>query len=82
MLLCPCQFETTAGADDGNVDTSSKLDVDNMVLSEEEVNGTPECTPVESNGMDNDDDEEEDDEEFEHPGEVSIGKKLLKFLMT
>ncbi|KAF7135186.1 hypothetical protein RHSIM_Rhsim08G0079900 [Rhododendron simsii] len=68
------QFETTAGAEDGIVD--------NMVLSEEEVNGTPERTPVESNGMDNDDDEEEDDEEFEHPGEVSIGKRLLKFLTT
>ncbi|KAI8541820.1 hypothetical protein RHMOL_Rhmol08G0091700 [Rhododendron molle] len=68
------QFETTAGAEDGMVD--------NMVLSEEEVNGTPERTPVESNGMDNDDDDEEDDEEFEHPGEVSIGKRLLKFLTT
>ncbi|KAG5535273.1 hypothetical protein RHGRI_023150 [Rhododendron griersonianum] len=67
-------FETTAGAEDGMVD--------NMVLSEEEVNGTPERRPVESNGMDNDDDDEEDEEEFEHPGEVSIGKRLLKFLTT
>ncbi|KAH7851973.1 hypothetical protein Vadar_019016 [Vaccinium darrowii] len=70
------QFEITAGAEDGNHDTSSKVVADDMVLSEEEVNGTPVRTPVES------DDEDEDNEEFEHPGEVSIGKKLLKFLMT
>ncbi|KAF7142068.1 hypothetical protein RHSIM_Rhsim06G0209200 [Rhododendron simsii] len=76
-------FETRAGVEDGNFDTSSKLVVDNMVLSEEEVNGTPEQTPVESNGMDNDNsDEEDDDEEFERPGEVAFAKRLLKFLTT
>ncbi|XP_058221473.1 uncharacterized protein LOC131331503 [Rhododendron vialii] len=75
-------FETRAGVEDGNFDTSRKLVVDNMVLREEEVNGTPEQTPVESHGMDNYDDEEDDDEEFEHPGEVAFAKRLLKFLTT
>ncbi|XP_057462621.1 nuclear matrix constituent protein 1-like [Actinidia eriantha] len=85
----PLQFETAAGAEDGNADTSSKP-VDNMVLSEE-VNGIPEegmgedgnseCRTV-SNGEDDEDDSDGDDEESEHPGEVSVGKKLWKFITT
>ena len=75
--------------EDGNADTSSKP-VDNMVLSEE-VNGTPkegtgedgnsECRTV-FNGEDGEDDSDGDDEESEHPGEVSVGKKLWKFITT
>ncbi|KAI4387863.1 hypothetical protein MLD38_000254 [Melastoma candidum] len=41
----------------------------------EEVNGTPERAAENS-------EEEDGDEEFEHPGETSIGRKFLKFLVT
>ncbi|XP_057488191.1 nuclear matrix constituent protein 1-like [Actinidia eriantha] len=83
------QFETAAGAEDGNADTSSKP-VDNIVLSEEvngiledgtREDGNSECRSV-SNGEDDEDDSDGDDEESEHPGEVSVGKKLWKFITT
>ncbi|KAL6994058.1 hypothetical protein U1Q18_012164 [Sarracenia purpurea var. burkii] len=81
------QFEATpAGAQDGNADTSSKLvDNNNDVAPSEELNGTPEGTNdcrSESNVDNEDDEEEEEEEESEHPGEVSVGKKLWTFLTT
>ncbi|KAL7221522.1 hypothetical protein ACSBR1_023472 [Camellia fascicularis] len=70
------QFETTADAHGGNED--------NMDVMSEEVNGTPERTREYSNDecRDDDGDYDEDDEESEHPGEVSIGKKLWNFITT
>nr|XP_043635188.1 nuclear matrix constituent protein 1 [Erigeron canadensis] len=63
---------------------------DDRVMSEE-VNGTPnrdrECddgeigTPAASDQKEEDEDSE-DDEEIEHPGEVSIGRKLWTFIST
>jgi hypothetical protein len=78
----------------GDVDPTKKV-VESTAMSEE-VNGTPEGAVEyvdgdeyrsESQGedaagvdvMDGDDDE---DEQSEHPGEVSIGKKLWTFLTT
>ncbi|XP_071706849.1 nuclear matrix constituent protein 1-like [Rutidosis leptorrhynchoides] len=70
---------------------------DDIVMSEE-VNGTPQQdreqhhdddeigTPAGSNDDDDDDDNEDDaddeEEEVEHPGEVSIGRKLWTFIST
>ncbi|XP_038891058.1 protein CROWDED NUCLEI 1 [Benincasa hispida] len=74
--------------DDGIAGTS-KISIDMVSLSEE-VNGSPEnaskyggrseyrsesCEEVEN-------EDEDDDEESEHPGEVSIGKKLWTFFTT
>lgn len=54
--------------------TKEKYKNDGMALSEE-VNGTPERI------RDEEEDGDEEDE-YEHPGEVSIGKRFLKFLTT
>lgn len=69
-------------------DESPKELVDNAALSEE-VNGTQDVA-VEYGGMDgyrsetpvDDSDEDDDDDECEHPGEVSVGKKLWTFFTT
>lgn len=65
-------------------DTTKELDP-NPVLSEE-VNGTPERVREVGNGNDDDDvegrDDDNDGDEYEHPGEVSMGKKLWTFLTT
>ncbi|XP_057963072.1 nuclear matrix constituent protein 1 isoform X1 [Malania oleifera] len=88
------QFETAADVQDDNADTSTEL-VRHMGVSEE-VNGSrggaADCGDREEyrsesfreDGIgDGDGDEtEDDDEEVEHPGEVSIGKKLWTFLTT
>lgn len=68
---------------------------DDMAMSEE-VNGTPqqdrerhsdnheieETTPAAAAQEEEDDDDSEDEEEAEHPGEVSIGRKLWTFIST
>ncbi|XP_059645323.1 nuclear matrix constituent protein 1 [Cornus florida] len=88
--VCEFRFENVAEPENGNVDITSKL-VDDTILSEE-VNGTlegareyvnDECRS-ETPGKDvvRDDEDDNDDGEFEHPGEVSIGKKLWTFLTT
>ncbi|CAI9109994.1 OLC1v1009944C1 [Oldenlandia corymbosa var. corymbosa] len=58
------------------------------VGTSEEVIGTPECGKRESNlensgePMDDEEDDDDEDDEVEHPGEVSMGKKLWNFLTT
>ncbi|CBI33677.3 unnamed protein product, partial [Vitis vinifera] len=65
------QLEAAEDTQDDNADVTKEL-VENMALSEE-VNETPDEGPMEYN---------DEDEEYEHPGEVSIGKKLWTFLTT
>ncbi|XWS75406.1 hypothetical protein CRYUN_Cryun01aG0084300 [Craigia yunnanensis] len=85
------QCETALDTKDGDAGSTKKLDA-NMALSEE-VNGTPEGVGEFGDGNDykseslserlkyeGEDDDEEDD--LEHPGEVSIGKKLWNFFTT
>ena len=86
------QCETALDTKDGDAGATKKLDA-NTALSEE-VNGTPEGVGEYGDGNDykseshseglkdegEDDDDEEDD--LEHPGEVSIGKKLWNFFTT
>lgn len=87
MIFFSWQCVNVLDAQDGDGSTR-KLD-ENAVLSEE-VNGTTEGAGEYGIADDNrsetprdeDDDEDEDDEESEHPGEVSIGKKLWTFLTT
>ncbi|KAL8247047.1 hypothetical protein R6Q59_008263 [Mikania micrantha] len=79
--------------DDGENVVANKLP-EEMALSEE-VNGTPQQvrenhndehevgTPGAQNQEENDEDEDDsEDEEIEHPGEVSIGRKLWTFIST
>lgn len=91
FTLCP-QCTTVANTEDGFVD-ATKNTVENTALSEE-VNGTPERGREYADGDDYrsesqgddasnvEDEDEDDDEESQHPGEVSIGKKLWTFLTT
>ncbi|XP_024022317.1 protein CROWDED NUCLEI 1 [Morus notabilis] len=83
---------TVANTEDGFVDATKNM-VENTALSEE-VNGTPERGREYADGDDYrsesqgddasnvEDEDEDDDEESQHPGEVSIGKKLWTFLTT
>ncbi|KAI4352260.1 hypothetical protein L6164_006529 [Bauhinia variegata] len=74
---------------DGYGDTTNNV-ANNMALSEE-VNGKPD-SPEDENDAEymsesrgevaDGTDDQNDDEEYEHPGEVSIGKKLWNFLTT
>ncbi|XP_021296818.1 protein CROWDED NUCLEI 1 [Herrania umbratica] len=82
------QCETARDTNDGDADATKKLAAD-AALSEE-VNTTPEGVGEYGDGNDcrsdsrseglKDEDEDEDDEE--HPGEVSMGKKLWNFFTT
>ncbi|KAB2057470.1 hypothetical protein ES319_A11G171300v1 [Gossypium barbadense] len=88
------QGETGPDTKDGNAGATKTFDA-NMALSEV-VNGTPQGVGEYGDGNDyqseshseghKDEDEDENDEEeennMEHPGEVSIGKKLWSFLTT
>ncbi|GMN57035.1 hypothetical protein TIFTF001_026146 [Ficus carica] len=88
MHLVRCT--TLADAEDGYVDATKNI-AENTALSEE-VNGTPQRAgeyadgdeiQSESHGDDASHVEDEDDEEeSQHPGEVSIGKKLWTFFTT
>lgn len=86
------QCEKAVDTKDVDAGATKTLDV-NTALSEE-VNGTPEEVGEYGDGNDyksespcvglKDEGEDEDDEEddLEHPGEVSVGKKLWNFLTT
>ncbi|TYG45576.1 hypothetical protein ES288_D11G185900v1 [Gossypium darwinii] len=87
------QGETGPDTKDGNAGATKTFDA-NMALSEE-VNGTPQVVGEYGDGndyqseshseghKDEDEDETEGEENnLEHPGEVSIGKKLWSFLTT
>ncbi|KAL3526687.1 hypothetical protein ACH5RR_011343 [Cinchona calisaya] len=79
-------LKDAAVAQNGVSDAANNVEGD--VDTSEEVNGTPERvredSDVENKGetLDEEDDEEEQEDEFDHPGEVSIGKKLWNFLTT
>lgn len=87
------QLETAADVDDKS--EAGKL-VQTIGLSEEGNGTLGHDTFLDSNRGDHDDDNDDDDDggydgdyidddgddEHEHPGEVSIGKKLWKFLST
>ncbi|KAJ7971189.1 Protein CROWDED NUCLEI 1 [Quillaja saponaria] len=69
--------EQIADTQDGTVDL-----INNMAMSEE-VNGTPDGKQEHKIAYEyRSEDDEDDDEECQHPGEVSIGKKLWTFLTT
>lgn len=72
-------------AQDGGLgDTANNFEDD--LDTNEDVNGIPKGVREDSNAKKKGEpvEEEKDDEEddFDHPGEVSIGKKLWKFLTT
>ncbi|KAK8694372.1 hypothetical protein V6N13_071926 [Hibiscus sabdariffa] len=86
---CLEQCGTAPDTKDGSA--THTFDV-NMALSEE-VNGTPEGdgeysdgddykSESHSEGLKDEDENDEEDDETEHPGEVSIGKKVWTFLTT
>ncbi|KAL6554336.1 hypothetical protein OROMI_020009 [Orobanche minor] len=65
----------------GRVDTSNTyVEEEGEVGLSEEVNRTDEDLKTESRGEDDNNDGDED--EVDHPGQVSIGKKLWTFLTT
>lgn len=80
--------------DTKDVDAGATKTLDVNTALSEEVNGTPEEVGEYGDGNDyksespcvglKDEGEDEDDEEddLEHPGEVSVGKKLWNFLTT
>ncbi|PIN26348.1 Rab6 GTPase-interacting protein involved in endosome-to-TGN transport [Handroanthus impetiginosus] len=78
--------KNAVGTHGGHVDTAD-TSVDDMVLSEE-VNGTADAArdytaeDFKTETREEDDDDDGDDDEVNHPGEVSIGKKLWTFLTT
>ncbi|XP_039000971.1 protein CROWDED NUCLEI 1-like isoform X1 [Hibiscus syriacus] len=86
------QRETAVDAKDDHVGATKNMDV-NTALSEE-VNCTPEQVGEYADGndykseshsegrKDMDDDDENEDDDLEHPGEISIGKKLWKIFTS
>ncbi|KAL3525780.1 hypothetical protein ACH5RR_014152 [Cinchona calisaya] len=80
----PFMLRDAMVAQDGVSDTANNVEGD--ADTGDEVNGTPERvreeSDVENKGELLEDEEGDEEEEFDHPGEVSIGKKLWKFLMT
>lgn len=86
------QLETAADVDVDDKSEAAKL-VQTIGLSEEGNGTLGHDTFLDSNRDDDDDDDDDGgddgdyidddgDDEHEHPGEVSIGKKLWKFLST
>lgn len=88
LCLVILQCGSLADTQDGDANGTKEI-VEDMALSEE-VNGTPdkgdkhgnrsESLGVDAVALDEDGDEAECEDE--HPGEVSIGKKLWTFLTT
>ncbi|XVF71681.1 hypothetical protein PTKIN_Ptkin12aG0059200 [Pterospermum kingtungense] len=85
------QCETAADTKAVDADATKTLNANTAALSEE-VNGTPEEVGEYGDGNDyrsespseglKDEGEDDDEDDLEHPGEVSIGKRLWKFLST
>ncbi|KAJ0095114.1 hypothetical protein Patl1_16527 [Pistacia atlantica] len=75
------QFKATEDIVDDNAD--GQKSIENTELSEE-VNGTPEYVDEDENGSTilEDEDDDDDDDGSDHPGEVSIGKKLWNFFTS
>ncbi|XWS69829.1 hypothetical protein CRYUN_Cryun04dG0211900 [Craigia yunnanensis] len=71
-------FKTSVDVDDNSNAAKSVGSVD---LSEE-VNGTAENGDEDQSGSTIHEDEDEDEDEIEHPGEVSIGKKIWTFFTS
>lgn len=72
------QFKSTEDIVDDNAD--GQKSIENTELSEE-VNETAEFVEEDENGSTALEDEDDDDDS-DHPGEVSIGKKLWKFFTS
>lgn len=74
------QFNDAVATQDGDDDPMNHVTSDLGVS--EEVNKTPERGRDVSNMENRGDSQEEDEDDVEHPGEVSMGRKLWTFLTT
>ncbi|KAL6551664.1 hypothetical protein OROGR_007818 [Orobanche gracilis] len=74
-----CSFKNAGRVDTSNTYVEEEEEEEEVGLSEE-VNKTDEDFKTESRGEDDNNDGDED--EVDHPGQVSIGKKLWTFLTT
>lgn len=86
MTLVSIQFKTSVDVDDNdneNQNQNAAKSVRSVDLSEE-VNGTAENVDEDQSGsiIHEDEDDDDYDDEIDHPGEVSIGKKIWTFLSS